>query len=244
MNHTTTPGPMVGLRTIDPDAFNITAARDQQDRAAAAERQQYDWLPVAIGGGLTWFGLRRRSRGGLLLGMAGGTLAWAGLTGKLWLRSPTAPDGEASVRVEESVTIDRPVEAVYRDWHDIESLPHILTNIVSVRDDGNGRSHWVAVGPLGKPVAWDAEAINDDEDRVLSWRSIGETLAPNVGAVHFHPSPDGHGTEVRVRIEYSPPGGPAGAAVAKLLGNDPSAQVASDLRRFKAYVEGSARAEG
>lgn len=243
MHDSTTPGPQVGLRTTDPDAFNIPAARDQQDRAAAAEQQQFDWLPVAIGGALAWLGLRRRSLTGLLVGAAGGTLAWAGLKGKVWLRGPAAPEGEASVRIEESVTIDRPVEDVYRDWHDIESLPRILTNIVSVRDDGDGRSHWVAAGPMGKTVAWDAEVINDDENRVLSWRSVGKTPAPNVGAVHFHPAPEGHGTELRVRIEYNPPGGPAGATVARMLGAGTSEQVASDLRRFKAFVEGSEPAE-
>jgi len=242
MHDTTTSGPKVGLRTTDPDAFNMDAARDQQDRAEAAG-QQTDWLPVAIGGALAWLGLRRKSLGGLLLGAAGGALAWGGLKGAVRLRG-AAPEGEASVRIEESVTIDRPVDAVYRDWHDIESLPRILTNLVSVRDDGDGRSHWVAAGPLGKTVAWDAEVINDDVGRVLSWRSVGDTPAPNVGAVHFHATPDGSGTELRVRIEYTPPGGQAGAMAAKVLGSDPGAQVADDLRRFKAFVEGSPPAEG
>lgn len=237
MYRTTSPGPQAGLRNTDPDAFNIPAARDQQDRAEAAKQQQFDWLPVAIGGALAWLGLRRGSLPGLVLGAVGGSLAWAGLKGKVWIRTPTAPDGEASVRIEESVTIDRPVEEVYRDWHDIESLPRILTNIVSVRDGGNGRSHWVATGPMGKMVDWDAEVINDDANRVLSWRSVGKTLAPNTGAVHFQPTPDGHGSELRVRIEYNPPGGPAGATVAKMLGAGTSDQVAADLRRFKAFVE-------
>lgn len=241
MHHTTSRGPHVGLRTTDPDAFNMPAARDQQDRAEAAEEQRFDWLPVAAGGTIAMFGLRRRSLPGLLIGAAGAGLAWAGLKGQVWFRAPIAPDGEASVRIEESITIDRPVGTVYRDWHDIEGLPRILTNIVSVRDDGDGRSRWVAAGPLGKTVAWDAEVINDDENRVLAWRSVGETPAPNVGAVHFHPTADGRGTELRVHIEYTPLGGPAGAAAAGLLGARAGDQVASDLRRFKAHIEAEPR---
>ena len=243
MPGTTTPGPLVGLRDVDPNAFNISAARDQQDRAELAERQRFDWRPIALGGALVWIGLRRRSLPGFILGAGGSGLALAGLMGKVWLRGPLAPEGETSVRIEESITIDRPLEQVYRDWHDIENLPRILSNVISVRDHGDGRSRWVVAGPLGRTVTWEAEAINDDANRVLSWRSVGKTAAPNVGAVHFHATPDARGSEVRVRIEYDPPGGPAGAAVARLLGSAASEQVASDLRRFKVHVEASTPAE-
>ena len=45
------------------------------------------------------------------------------------------------------------------------------------------------------------------------------------------------GTEVRVRLDYAPPGGRLGAGVARLLGEEPDNQVAGDLRRLKQILE-------
>jgi uncharacterized membrane protein len=42
---------------------------------------------------------------------------------------------------------------------------------------------------------------------------------------------------VRVVLSYEPPAGKMGAAIAKLLGEEPSQQVEDDLRRFKQVME-------
>jgi uncharacterized membrane protein len=42
---------------------------------------------------------------------------------------------------------------------------------------------------------------------------------------------------VTVQIEYMPPGGAIGAAIAKLFGEEPSQQVRDDLRLFKQVME-------
>jgi uncharacterized membrane protein len=42
---------------------------------------------------------------------------------------------------------------------------------------------------------------------------------------------------VRARLQYSPPGGRVGAAVAKLMGRDPASEIRDDLRRFKQIIE-------
>ena len=55
--------------------------------------------------------------------------------------------------------------------------------------------------------------------------------------MHFTPTADGTGTDVRVVLSYDPPAGKLGAAVAKLLGEEPSKQVADDLRRFKQVMD-------
>ena len=46
-----------------------------------------------------------------------------------------------------------------------------------------------------------------------------------------------HGTEVRVKLQYDPPAGKLGAAVASMLGEDPQQQIAEDLRVFKQLLE-------
>jgi uncharacterized membrane protein len=40
-----------------------------------------------------------------------------------------------------------------------------------------------------------------------------------------------------VRLQYNPPGGKMGAAIAWLFGEEPNLQIREDLRRFKALLE-------
>ena len=42
---------------------------------------------------------------------------------------------------------------------------------------------------------------------------------------------------LRVRLQYSPPGGKVGAAVARLFGRGSGTEIREDLRRFKQLVE-------
>lgn len=55
--------------------------------------------------------------------------------------------------------------------------------------------------------------------------------------MRFQPAPEGRGTEVKVVIEYNPPGGALGAAIAKVFGEEPEQQIGDDLRRFKQLME-------
>ena len=46
-----------------------------------------------------------------------------------------------------------------------------------------------------------------------------------------------NGTRVTVHLQYHPPGGKLGAAVAKLFGEEPNQTIREDLRRFKQLME-------
>ena len=59
----------------------------------------------------------------------------------------------------------------------------------------------------------------------------------SAGSVHFEDAGGDRGTRVRVRLQYRPPGGKIGAAVARLLGRDAATQIREDLRRFKQLLE-------
>jgi uncharacterized membrane protein len=216
---------------------------EQHDLARrTTEQTRVNWLPVVGGGLLAGAGLARGRDSGLLLALLGGGLVYWGVSRgipalpALPVRN-LVPNGDSSVRVEKVVTINRPVADVYAAWRDIERLPRIMSHLESVTETADGLSHWVAKAPFGRTVEWDAEVINDDSGRVIAWRSVEGASVPNVGAVHFHEAPGGRGTEVRVRIEYNPPAGAIGATFARLFGEEPSQQVADDLRRFKAFME-------
>jgi len=106
------------------------------------------------------------------------------------------------------------------------------------------RSRWVAKGPAGTRVEWDAVIHNEIDDELIAWRSLPGSEINNAGSVHFTPSVDGAGTEVRVVLSYEPPAGKLGVAVARLLGDEPSKQVADDLRRLKQVLDSSEAVTG
>jgi uncharacterized membrane protein len=143
--------------------------------------------------------------------------------------------GTRGTHVDESVTINRPIAEVYRFWRDLENLPRIMRHLESVSMREEGISHWVATGPAGMAVAWDARIINDVDNKVIGWQSLEDSMVATAGSVNFDEAPGG--TLVRVHLQYNPPAGKLGSAVAWLFGEEPSQQVREDLRRFKSLME-------
>jgi uncharacterized membrane protein len=145
-----------------------------------------------------------------------------------------------------TITINRPLEEVYAFWRSFENLPRFLNHLKAVTDLGGGRSHWVAKGPAGSDVEWDAEIIEEKTNELISWRSLPGAMVDNAGTVRFEPATGGRGTVVRVKLQYQPPGGAVGATIAKLFGESPEKQIPIDLGRVKQLLETGeiARTEG
>ena len=135
------------------------------------------------------------------------------------------------------MTINRSPEEIYHFWRDFQNLPRFMDHLESVDVLDERRSHWRAKAPAGKTVEWDAEIIEDRPNELIAWRSLENADVPNTGSVRFVPAPGGRGTEVHVELKYDPPGGAVGVAIAKLFGEEPNQQVATDLRRFKQVME-------
>ncbi|WP_422740012.1 SRPBCC family protein [Micromonospora sp. WMMD729] len=150
------------------------------------------------------------------------------------------------IRMEIAVTVNRSPAEAYRFWRDMENLPRFMAHLESVRADDLRISHWVARGPAGRRVEWDAEIIDDQPNRSITWRSLPGSRVANAGRVAFVPAPGDRGTEVWVQLRYAPPAGALGRAVAKLFGEEPEQQVRDDLRRFKQVLEAGevVRSEG
>jgi uncharacterized membrane protein len=135
-----------------------------------------------------------------------------------------------------SIIVRAPVSAVFEHWADFEQFPRFMKHIRSVTRTGPDRSHWVAEGPLGKKVEWDAVTTRFEPPVRLAWRSAdGSELKTSGQVVFAEIGPDE--TDVTVTLQYVPPAGLAGELVAELFG-DPEERLAGDLRRFKAHVEG------
>lgn len=149
-----------------------------------------------------------------------------------------APRHEAlPTHIEANVTVLRPAQELYSFWRSFENLPRFMRHLESVRDAGNGRSHWIARSPVGSRVEWDAEIVDEREGQFISWRSLPGSQVHNTGSVLFEPLPDDRGTVVRATFDLAPPGGAAGRLAAKALGPITRQQVHEDLRRFKSLME-------
>jgi uncharacterized membrane protein len=139
--------------------------------------------------------------------------------------------------VSKSLIINRSPEEIYEFWRDFENLPAFMRHLQSVRVMDDGRSHWVASGPAGTSVEWDAEIIEDRPNELIAWRSLEGADVENSGSVRFERAPGNRGTIVRVEIKYKPPGGVIGEWLAKLMGSDPEHQSLEALRCLKQLME-------
>jgi uncharacterized membrane protein len=112
-----------------------------------------------------------------------------------------------------------------------------MRHLESVERVTDTLSRWRAKGPAGVTVEWNAEIINEVKPQVIGWKSIEGSDVASAGSVNFDDAGEGRGTRVRVRLQYSPPGGKAGAAFARLFGRDAATEIREDLRRFKQLIE-------
>ena len=145
----------------------------------------------------------------------------------------------SDIRVEKSVIIDRPVSELYNYWRDFTNLPNFMGHLKSVtnKNEDGTVSHWVANAPLDLTVEWDAEIIKDEPEHLIAWNALDNADIDNCGFVRFEPATDNRGTQVKVVLEYQPPGGALTDAIAKLFGESPEEQIGDELNRFKQLME-------
>jgi uncharacterized membrane protein len=168
----------------------------------------------------------------------GAILAGAGLAYAAVKTIQSAADSIArEVHIETSIAIDKSPEELYAFWRDFQNLPLFMTNLESVIRVDERRSHWVVKGIGNAKVEWDAEIYNEKVDELIAWRSLENADVVNAGSVRFQKGPMGHGSYVRVAMNYNPPAGKLGATMAHLLGGEPAQLIKEDLRRLKQIME-------
>ncbi|MEH2154273.1 SRPBCC family protein [Nostoc sp.] len=205
-----------------------------QGEASEVER----WASLIGGGAMVLMGLKQGSLRGVLTALAGGGLIYQGATKQSTIQQAQEAIGiNQSIKVEKTVTINKSAEELYRFWHNFENLPTFMKHLKSVQVYNEKRSHWIANAPLGNSVEWDAEILEDRENEFISWASVEGADIDNSGFVRFQKTLGDRGTEVKIVLEYNPPGGVLGATVAKFFGEEPQQQIGDELGRFKMLME-------
>jgi uncharacterized membrane protein len=246
----TTPTPFVSTRASEPE--RPPEPREQPQRCGINVGADERKVSVVAGGALALLGLSRRSLPGLALAALGGAIVYRGVSGHchvyeaLGIDTHNDDDGappepseyfEHGIHVEHAITIDKPRHELFAFWRNFENLPRFMRHLESVKVIDEKRSHWVARGPAGMCVEWDAEIINEEPNELIAWRSLGGADVDSAGSVRFLRAPDDRGTQLRVVLDYIPPAGRVGKVIAELFGEEPKQQISADLRRFKQLME-------
>lgn len=220
---------------------SMELSRSDVEHPLTEIREFERWASLAAATAVVVYGFSRRSVPAVALAAAAASpFAYRSLSGRWPFENGdtrTALSGDRGIHVREAVRLERPVSEIYAFWRQLENLPRVFAHLEQVTELGNGRSHWVARGPADLSVEWDAEIINDVENKVIGWRSLPESDVVTAGAVTFKPIRDGRATQISVHLQYTPPAGRAGAFIARLFGREPSQTIREDLRRLKQVLE-------
>jgi len=237
---------MISSEAIDTGAEHDNDELQYRNNVGSTER----WLSLIIGGGLLLYAVRQGWHKGVLPSLAGSALAYRGATGRCALykmagintseqkrAGVSVPHGQG-IKVERSIAINnKSPEELYGFWRNPENLARFMKHVVSVQSLGGERSHWKMKSLAGTEFEWDAEIINDKPNELIAWRSLAGADVDHAGSVHFQSDRGGRGTRVKVIMEYRPPAGKMGVALAKLFGEEPEHVIDEDLRRFKQLME-------
>jgi uncharacterized membrane protein len=236
------------LETHD-EPGDVASLQGGRTRHQAAAFRQEKWTPAPRVGASALAGL------GLYAGLGSeGPVRWATAIGSaaLLVRAVVnksfarllGVSGECIVNFDKTVHILAPVHEVFEFWSRVENFPRFMSHLKEVRDLGNNRSHWVAAGPGGVSLPWDAEITQLERNRTLAWKSLPGSLVRSAGRVRFEEDSMG-GTRVTIQMSYCPPAGIFGHMAASLFGSDPKSKIDDDMVRLKSLLEiGKTRAHG
>ncbi|HYC33464.1 MAG TPA: SRPBCC family protein [Gemmatimonadales bacterium] len=202
--------------SLHPDAENIPSLQGEGRAGAGGDR----------------WGLGTR----LAVGSIGAGLLARALEIPAVRRMAAGRSDQRTYDVQKAITVRAPIEEVWELWSNYENFPRFMRHLEEVRRTGERQSHWVARGPAGSTVAWDAVTTAWEPNERIAWRSVEGSSVENAGEVRFR-SIGNDMTQVDVRMSYNPPGGAAGHAVAALFGSDPRRAMDEDMVRLKSLLE-------
>lgn len=221
----------------------LIKGKGEQVNVSGAERA----ASLIAGGALFAYGLTQRNWKGMSLAVLGGGLIYRGVSGYSLLYDAvgtpltsrgnhTAIPYQKGIRVDKSIIVAKPAVDLYKFWRNLENLPKFVQHLESVKEIDNKRSYWVLKTIGSYSVEYQAEIVHEKENELIGWRSLPGAQIDNAGSVHFQALPDNQ-TLVTLELQYQPPFGPLGAALAKIIGKDPGGMIKRDLERFKQLME-------
>ena len=224
---------------IAPDRGFLIAAPGISANVGNIERM----VTLAAGAALLGYAWRHRSRG---LGLTSAGLIARGATGFCPAYAALGVDhsdtrhalsGAKGVHVREAIIVNASPEELYSFWRQLERLPSVMPHLESVEQIDFRLSRWTAKTLGQVPLSWTAEIINEVPFETIAWKTLPGESIQHAGSVVFKRLPATDSTEVRVHLQYSPPGGKAAAWFAALVGQDPAKLTREGLEALKKQFE-------
>ena len=140
-------------------------------------------------------------------------------------------------QIIESIDVDVPVTTAYNQWTQFEQFPDFLEHVDALEQKTDTLTHW-KVSVAGQSREFDAVITEQHPDERVAWRATSGTQ--NAGAVTFHRL-DADRTKIMLQLDVDPEGfvEQAGDRLGFV-----SRRAASDLERFKEYIEARGRETG
>lgn len=208
---------------------------------SAHPRPRQNWSPArrllsGVGGSLlTLYGLKRKGLSKPLLSTAGLLLTTRSVINQdtktlLGLGTP-----ENGFKIRKAININAPIDKVYQFWHNFENFKLFMDHVKEISVQGE-TSMWKVAGPAGIAVEFQSHIITDIPNELITWETLPDSAVKHTGFARFDQTHDG-GTRVSVQMEYLPPAGAVGHAIAELFGVDPRHALNEDLVRVKSLLE-------
>ena len=243
------PGPLsrlIGLRSKPKPLLRLYGLRElAAGIGILTHRHPAGWMWARVGGDavdlgtlISAMGDRRNDKERLALAVAsvsGVTAADVYCAQQISAGADRARARRRSTRVVRTIIIDRSIEEIYNFWRNFENLPRFMDYLESVQYTGDRRTHWIANGPAGASVEWDADTVIDEANRMIAWRTVEDSWFQHSGSVRFERAPGDRGTLVRVEVDFSSNRG--AATLGKLVKMDLGRRIMHDLRNLKRLLE-------
>lgn len=228
---------------------NSLVQRDSQKHIARSDRWHdhqkinlsavESWISGISGGLLVAYGLQQRNRFGLVTALAGGGLIYRGTKRHSALYQllglTTAEENEDMPhRITCAMTVRSSPQALYESVRNLERLPQILPGVKEVVVQDATHSRWVVQAPGKLSLTWEVEITDEQPAVALAWQAHSGSLLSHQGTLLLTPAPAERGTEMRMSVEYTLPGGRLVDLVAKPLGFQ---SLREGLRHVKAWSE-------
>jgi carbon monoxide dehydrogenase subunit G len=135
-------------------------------------------------------------------------------------------------KAQASVNVSASPQTAWNYVSNYQNFDKIMSNVKEVKILDQDLSEWHMAGPLGIPVSWKAVTTENTPPRRLAWKSTEGSLE-NQGYITVEP--EANGSRITVNVEYTPPLGAVGEAVANLF-KDPQAMLEHDLSQLDGLI--------
>lgn len=228
------------LAASPEDVLEETGSTDSREEPLADDEPQ--WTPAArllvsaAGGGLAFYGAKRRGRIGAALGSVGLGLLVRGLTDFTLRRIAGVAPEEPQREVSRAIHVDAAPGTVFGLFVDYDQFPQLFARVREVADLGEGRTRWTVESEAEGRAEWDAVLTRFETERELAWRTAGDPDRGQRLQALFTPDAEG-GTRLELRLARERRTPDSGAPAPSLFGADVERQIEDALVRAKRQAE-------